>query len=78
MDNFIMQTDSKSLPTTENAIASPPRHSKCFSLLAEYIGKGRQKAHINYYSTTALISMQIDALQDVDAARGVCALESSS
>ena len=34
--------------------------------LAEYVGIGRQQAHVNYYSTTALIS--VDALQDVDAA----------
>ena len=42
--------------------------------LAEYVGKGCQQAH---YSTTALISVQIDTPQDADAAHGVCALESS-
>ena len=37
--------------------------------LAEYVGKGRQQAHVSY-STTALIS--VDALQDVDAADAEC------
>ena len=36
--------------------------------LAEYIGKGCQQAHVNYYSTTALVSVDADA---ADAARGV-------
>ena len=35
------------------------------------IGKGHQQAHDYCY-------VQIDAVQDADAARGVCALESSS
>ena len=45
------------------------------------IGKCYQQVHVNYYSTTALISVLIDALQDAnatDAGRRVCALESSS
>ena len=45
--------------------------------LAEYVGNGCQQAHVNHYSTTALISVQIDTPQDADAAHGVCALESS-
>ena len=43
--------------------------------LAEYVGKGHQQVHTNYYNTIALISVQIDLLQDADAVRGVCALE---
>jgi hypothetical protein len=46
--------------------------------LEGYVGKGRQHAHVDYSSTTALISVQIDALQDADAALRVCAVESSS
>ena len=40
--------------------------------LAEYVGKGCQQVHTNYYSTIALISVQIDSLQDADAVHGVC------
>ena len=43
-----------------------------------YVGKGCQQAHIHYNSTTTRISVRIDALQDAHAARGACALESSS
>ena len=46
----------------------------CFYNLAYciHVGEGCQQAH------TYCCSVQIDALQAVDAAHGVCALESSS
>ena len=44
---------------------------------AEYVGKGRQPAHLNHHSSH-LCSDRCTALQDADAARGICALESSN